>query len=88
VFYISIKLQAWHVVINICYKSSNFPSSNGDKTKIKKTQKKNQGHVSLGRIHLTHGTPVDCVCLDGLVAKLIREGCDQKRAVSGSKTID
>jgi hypothetical protein len=55
---------------------------------MRTNQKRKKVYVLLGRIHLTHGSPADSVCHDGLVAEAIREGNDQKRAASGSKTAD
>ena len=81
-------ISLYKVNVKIYYKSSNFPSSNGDKTKIRTNQKGKKVYDLLGRIHLIHGSPADSVCHDGLVAEQIREGNDQKRAVSGSKSTD
>jgi hypothetical protein len=78
----------YKISVNICYKSSHFPSSNGDKTKIRTNKKGKKVYILLGRIHLTHGSPADSVCHDGLVAGQIREGNNQTRDVSGSKSTD
>jgi hypothetical protein len=83
-----LTIKALKISVNICYKSSNFPRSNGDKTKIRKNKKGKKMFILLGRIRLTHGSPADSVCHNGLVAGQIREGNNQTRAVSGSKSTD